>query len=173
MASVVDYQLRRAAATGRAPLTASVALAPLVRRVVASVAKVHAARTLEFQVHVPEDLRLAGDEGDLMEVLGNLLDNAAKWGRSRVAVSVRTDPSGATEVLVDDDGPGVPAADLPRVLTRGNRSDPATPGQGIGLAVARDIVETAYAGRLEIANRPEGGLRAQVRLPAAPPGSAI
>ncbi len=165
MASVVDYQLRRAAATGRAPLTASVALAPLVRRVVASVAKVHAARTLDFQIQVPEDLRLAGDEGDLMEVVGNLLDNAAKWARSRVVVSAQASPSGGTRLTVEDDGPGVPAAELPRVQTRGTRADPGVPGQGIGLAVVRDIVETAYGGRLELDNRPGGGLQARVHLP--------
>ena len=162
MATVVDYQLRRAAATGRAPLTASVALAPLVRRVAASVAKVHAGRALSFQVEVPEDLRLAGDEGDLMEVLGNLLDNAAKWARGRVRVS----PPDGTELTVEDDGPGIPAGELPRIATRGVRADPGTPGQGIGLAVVRDIVESAYGGRLELTNRPAGGLEARVHLPS-------
>ena len=172
MATVVDYQLRRAAATGRAPLTASVALAPLVRRVVASVAKVHAARAISFQVEVPEDLRLAGDEGDLMEVVGNLLDNAAKWARGRVRVSARANPPDATQLTVEDDGPGIPAAELPRIATRGTRADPGTPGQGIGLAVVRDIVESAYGGQLELANRPGGGLEARVRLPSITRASA-
>jgi two-component system sensor histidine kinase PhoQ len=164
MVAVVDYQLHRAAASGRTPLTASVPLAATTRRVIASLVKVYADRGLRFEVEVADELRFAGDEADLMEVLGNLADNAAKWARSRVRVTASASPSGETVLTVEDDGPGIPEAQMARVLERGVRGDPGPPGQGIGLAVVRDIVE-AYGGSLRLANREGGGLRVEVRVP--------
>jgi two-component system sensor histidine kinase PhoQ len=165
MDQVVAYQLHRAATSGRISLSAPVPVAPAVERVVATVTKVHAARPVAFEVHLADGLRFRGEEGDLLEVLGNLIDNAAKWARSRVRVEA---VGGAGLVLsVEDDGPGIPAAALPGLLRRGARADPATPGHGIGLAVVRDIVEGAYGGRLVVANRAEGGLRAEARFPDA------
>jgi two-component system sensor histidine kinase PhoQ len=164
MAAVVDYQLQRAAASGRTPLTASVPLAETARRVIASIAKVYAERQLRFEVEAPDELRFPGDEGDLMEVLGNLADNAAKWARSRVRVAASARGGAGTVITVEDDGPGIPVGELARVLGRGVRGDPGPPGQGIGLAVVREVVE-AYGGSLQLANRDEGGLRVEVRFP--------
>jgi two-component system, OmpR family, sensor histidine kinase PhoQ len=105
-----------------------------------------------------------------VELLGNLLDNAAKWCRMRVRVTARMEP-GATgrrplQVIVEDDGPGISAADRQRVLERGVRAaaDEAIPGHGLGLAMVRDTVEL-YGGSLHIDASPLGGARVSVELP--------
>ncbi|HET7097929.1 MAG TPA: ATP-binding protein, partial [Casimicrobiaceae bacterium] len=99
---------------------------------------------------------------DLEEMLGNLLDNACKWARSRVAVSAETD--GDRVVLtVDDDGPGLDAALREQVLQRGVRADEASPGSGLGLSIVRDLAD-AYGGSIALQPSPLGGLRATLSL---------
>jgi two-component system sensor histidine kinase PhoQ len=123
---------------------------------------------LNVQVDVARDIRFRGDEGDLMEVLGNLFDNACKWagGRVRVRIGRGDDGDGAAlMVQVDDDGPGIPADKLDAVLGRGVRADAATPGHGIGLAVVRDIVVDVYAGQVAIGASDLGGAAVTVRVP--------
>ena len=112
-----------------------------------------------------------GDEGDLLEILGNLADNACKWGRRRVAVrAYLTQHGGRAELVVEveDDGPGIPAEQAPLLLNRGQRADPTVAGHGIGLAVVRDLVEEVYYGRLDISQGRLGGalMRARLRFQA-------
>ena len=97
-------------------------------------------------------------------MLGNLLDNACKWARGRVAVSTRA-AGGFIDVQVDDDGPGVAPAKREAVLRRGVRADEAAPGSGLGLAIVRDLAEL-YGGSITLEDTPMGGLRARLRLPA-------
>src|SRR5688500_14511383 len=101
------------------------------------------------------DARFYGEQGDLMELLGNLLENAFKWARHRVLLTVsRTGPIGARrrglEIVVEDDGPGIPENEVERMLQRGQRGDERVQGHGIGLAIVRDIVR-AYRGDLVVA----------------------
>jgi two-component system sensor histidine kinase PhoQ len=110
-----------------------------------------------------------GDEGDLMELLGNLLDNAYKWcgGNVRVTaqpVSQALHHRTGLVLEIEDDGPGVPTDKLRAVLARGVRADESVPGQGIGLAVAQDIVR-AYQGTLDIGVSPLGGARLSIAFP--------
>ncbi|MBS1248390.1 MAG: signal transduction histidine kinase, partial [Proteobacteria bacterium] len=110
---------------------------------------------------------LYGDEGDLLEILGNLADNACKWCRRQVVVRAHpTDRAGRTELMVEveDDGPGIPPDQAPLLLNRGQRADPTVAGHGIGLAVVRDLVEEVYYGRLEIGQGALGGARVRARL---------
>jgi two-component system sensor histidine kinase PhoQ len=174
MQGVVDYQLRRAAASGPRSLAARpVALRPVAEEVGASLAKIHRDKAVALELTLSPDLRYPAETGDLYEIFGNLLDNAWKWSRSRVAVTAITEyhaDGRPREIVlaVGDDGPGVPAAEADAVLARGRRSDARgdVPGQGIGLAVVNEIV-ALYGGRLVIGRSPLGGAAVEVRLPVA------
>ncbi len=165
----VAYQVRRAAASGRATLTAAVPVAKVARRVMRGLDKVYADKRVAAELDDPAGGQFAGDEGDLYELLGCLLDNAYKWSERRVLLSLTSqadDGTAALELTVEDDGPGVPAPLRQAVLERGTRVDRRVAGEGIGLAVVRDIA-TAYGGRLAVDDSPQlGGARFIVHLPA-------
>jgi two-component system sensor histidine kinase PhoQ len=127
--------------------------------------KVYREKAVEFEVEVPEELSFRGDESDLMEMLGNLLDNACKYGDGQVRVAARYE-AGALWVSVADNGPGIPADERSRILQRGTRADLGEPGQGIGLAVVREIAQ-GYGGELRISGQSGGGARFELRLPHA------
>jgi two-component system sensor histidine kinase PhoQ len=164
MDRLVGYHLQRASTSGRAALMAPQAVRPAVERVVKALTKVYADKRVAVAIEVPESVRFRGDEGDLTELLGNLLDNAFKWCRARVRVRATLD-AGRLLLRFEDDGPGIAEDAAQRVLERGARSDEARAGQGIGLAVVRDIV-TAYDGRIEIARSDLGGAALVLDLPA-------
>jgi signal transduction histidine kinase len=96
-------------------------------------------------------------------MLGNLMDNACKWTRSRVTVSSEAQ-AGTIIISVEDDGPGVPVADRDVVLQRGVRADEASPGTGLGLAIVRDLAQL-YGGSIQLGDAASGGLRAVLTLP--------
>ena len=167
MSQIVNYQLQRAATSGRTVLTAPVAVAGLLLKVTASLDKVYADKRVELHLEVEPDAVFQGDEGDLLEVAGNLADNAYKCCLRRVAVAAGME-GGAQErrlvLRVEDDGPGIPRAVSKAVVRRGVRGDAATAGQGIGLAVVQDIVRV-YGGELRIDTSRWNGARVSVRLP--------
>ncbi len=168
MDDTISYQLRRAALSGRSPLGGAVDVSASVNAVVGALRKVYSGKDLQITTAVPAGLRFSGDEGDLAELVGNLADNACKWCRSQVriaAVAATTADGGERlELTVEDDGPGIPASLRDAVTQRGIRADSATPGQGIGLAIVRDIVVEVYGGELQIGASPLGGARVTVRL---------
>ncbi|MCW8874643.1 MAG: ATP-binding protein [Gammaproteobacteria bacterium] len=167
MDQIVAYQLQRAATSGRSALLQPVPIAPLLERLRQSLGKVYGQRGLRLELRVdPAQLQLRADEADLMELCGNLLDNACKWARTRVLIQATSRAEGTgLELQVEDDGPGIPEDQRDAVLGRGVRVDSTLPGQGIGLAVVCDIV-AAYGGTLAIDQSPGlGGARIQVRLP--------
>ena len=98
-------------------------------------------------------------------MLGNLLDNACKWARHRVAVSFAID-DGRLALVIDDDGAGIAGDARERVLDRGERADEQVPGSGLGLAIVDDLAHL-YDGWVELADSPLGGLRAVLILPVA------
>lgn len=167
MGQIVDYQLQRAATSGRTTLMTPVAIAPLLQRILNSLAKVYAERQLTLSLEVAEDVLFRADASDLMELSGNLLDNACKWAKQRVKISAHIETEGNNQTLlltIEDDGPGIAPEQRAVVLTRGVRIDSSVPGQGIGLAVARDIT-AAYGGKIEIdASRTLGGAQFQASL---------
>jgi two-component system sensor histidine kinase PhoQ len=121
---------------------------------------------VSWQIEIPETLSFRGDEGDLMELLGNLMENACKYGQGRVRVMGDMD-AGRLCLSVSDDGVGIPSDEADAVLQRGHRADQRQPGQGIGLAVVMDIL-SAYGGRLEIGrSKALGGAEITLSLPAA------
>jgi len=124
---------------------------------------VYADKGLAVEVKVPSQLHIAADREDMLELAGNLLDNACKWTRSRVDLTVERKP--ATLIIrVEDNGPGMAEAQVQQLLQRGVRADESTPGHGLGLAVVDDIV-SAYNGELTFGQSPLGGLSVVVKLP--------
>lgn len=163
MDRIVGYHLQRAAASGRSGMLAPLPIRPAVERMVKALSKVYADKRVEAEIAIDERLRFRGDEGDLTEMLGNVLDNAFKWSRGKVRVSAMLG-DGRLALTTEDDGAGLAEADAQRVLQRGVRADQATPGHGIGLAVTRDIVE-AYDGRVIIERSALGGAAVTLMLP--------
>lgn len=165
MQSVIDYQLKRAAAMGPRSLAARpVALQPVLTELVASLRKIHRDRDVTCDLQVPEGASYPAEQGDLYEILGNLLDNAWKWCRSRIVVTVQVGEG--LSVIVADDGPGIPEDQTEAVLNRGIRADQRgdVPGQGIGLAVVREIVGL-YGGSLRLGRSSLGGAEITALLP--------
>jgi len=156
----IDFHLAHARAAGSgATLGAHTNVAECVEALIRTLQHLHAARglTIESRVDATQSARVQRE--DLDEMLGNLLDNACKYARSRIVV---TSADGA--IVVDDDGPGI-APDLREaVLQRGVRADEAAPGSGLGLAIVRDLAEV-YGGSIALGESELGGLRAVLRLP--------
>ncbi len=164
MREIVDYQLQKAAMAGRSPLAAPLAVADVVEKIVASLHKVYADKGLRIDSEIDPAARFRGEMGDLMELAGNLLDNACKWSARQVKVTAHPLAGGHGLVLsVEDDGPGIAPDQADEILQRGVRADTVVPGHGIGLAMVRDIV-AAYGGRLEIGASPLGGARMHIEL---------
>jgi signal transduction histidine kinase len=160
----VDYQLAqaRAATPGDVPSARCPVLAS-VEGLTRTLLRIHAGRGLAIEVDVPAGHFIRGQREDLEEMLGNLLDNACKWAKSRVKIQ-SVEENGAVVLTVDDDGPGLAPAMRDRVLQRGVRADEAAPGSGLGLAIVRDLAEL-YQGTIALEDSPMGGLRSRLRLP--------
>ena len=161
MNHIVAYQLQRASTAGAARFASALRLQPVIDKTVASLRKVYAQKGVQIDAELPSALEWKIDEGDLYELLGNLLDNACKWSTHRVLLQLQPD-SEQLLILVGDDGPGV--ADPQAILKRGVRADEQVPGHGIGLAMISDIVH-AYGGELSIGRSALGGALFSVRLP--------
>lgn len=158
----IARELARAHIHGPARLGGRVALAPLARRITEALARSPAGERLAWEVAVPEGLTLSGDEGDVLELLGSLLDNAGKWARGRVRITAEP----GLVIRVEDDGPGIAPQDRRAALTRGVRLDPSVSGTGLGLAIAQDVA-AAYGGALELEASEWGGLCVRVTLPSS------
>ena len=161
MDDIVQHQLGRAIAGGAARFAPPLLLAPVVERIRDALAKVYAEKALAFSVECLPDLAWRIDEGDLFEILGNLLDNAAKWARSRVGVRVWRD-AGRLCICIEDDGPGF--TDTESVLRLHVRGDERVPGHGVGLAVVSDLV-ASHQGELKLVRSLMGGARVDIVLP--------
>ncbi len=166
---LVEYQLQRAAAAGGTTFGAAVEVKPQVARIAATLAKVHAARGLGFDLAIDPAARFHGDAGDLLELLGNLGDNAAKHARTKVLIGAvpLVGASGTRpglRLLVADDGPGFPDVERDALLQRGMRGDSAAPGHGIGLGIVNDLV-ALMGGTLRLGRSDLGGAEVVIELP--------
>lgn len=161
MDDIVQHQLSRAIASGAARFIPVLLIAPILERIQSAMDKVYAEKSLEFSVDCPPNLGWRIAEGDLFEMLGNLLDNAAKWTGSRIMVRVWR-VAGRLCICIDDDGPGF--SDTESVLQLHVRGDERLPGHGVGLAVVSDLV-VSYQGVLKLSRSPLGGARVYIELP--------
>jgi len=167
MNEIVEHQLQRAAVAGRTALGAPLPVAPAVRKILGALDKVYAGKSVQAEFDIAPEVVFRGDEGDLLEIVGNLTDNAYKWARTRVRVHARNDTAGqpGREFVfrVEDDGPGIPEDQVARVRVRGVRADASTPGHGLGVAVVQEMAQL-YGGELIISRSSLGGAAVEVRL---------
>jgi signal transduction histidine kinase len=167
----VAFYLDRARAAARATsIGVATEFGPVLDGLLRTFQKLYRERELTFESAAPVGLRFRGEPQDLTDLVGNLLDNAGKWAKSRVAVTaereVSADPSGRAyfRVHIDDDGPGLDPAARAQAVQRGRRLDESRPGSGLGLSIVVDLAAN-YGGALELGESPLGGLRATLRLP--------
>lgn len=168
MSQSVDYQLNRAAASGSMPLTAPVAVKPVAGKIVGALKKAHRDREVAVSLNIEDPVRFFGNEDDLYEVLGNLLENAFKWCNKTIHVTAHNISVPETgrkklELIIDDDGPGIAEADRELVLARGKRGDETVPGHGIGLSIVVEIVEL-YGGVISLAESKAGGAAIRIEF---------
>ncbi len=167
MNDIVSYQLKRAVKLHQTQLLAKpVRVAEVLQRLLGALAKVYRDKQMQVDTQIDAAALFFGEESDLMELCGNLLDNAFKYGRSRVQVAVR-ESGNLLRIDIDDDGAGIAETDREWVLQRGARADTVTSGQGIGLAVAVDIV-SAYGGELKLGRSVLGGASCSVSFVQKP-----
>ncbi len=170
MNDMVSYQLARAARSGHQLFAAPVAIEPHAEQIVKGLEKVYAGKGVLCEFDIAPGIQFFGEPGDLQELLGNLLENAFKWARSRVLLTVQPGEQAPNRrpgllVAVDDDGPGIPQEKVALILQRGVRGDERVQGHGIGLAIVQDLVR-AYRGTLDVSVSKElGGARFEARLP--------
>ena len=162
METTVTHQLSRASVSGPVIVGRAVNLCSLVDRLLRALHSAYADRDVKVDLLLPPDLSVRGDERDLMEILGNLLENAFKYTRSRI--SIRGELNEKVAVIIEDDGPGIEPQLRKEVLNRGARGDQVQPGQGIGLAMVQDLLEV-YEGELEIGQSRWGGALIRLTLP--------
>lgn len=142
---------------------------PVVESLARVMRKVHEERDLAIETHATEGLSFRGEKQDLEEMVGNLFDNACKWARSRVRVTVDEFGSGRenwVRLTFEDDGPGLAADQRQAALSRGMRLDESKPGSGLGLSIVVELARI-YRGRLTLEDTELGGLSARLFLPAA------
>jgi signal transduction histidine kinase len=171
MRDQVQYYLDRARAAARAAaVSSSTEIAPVVDSMTRTFTKICKARGIEFVAELTEGQRFRGEKQDLEEMLGNLIDNAGKWANTRVRITSQYAPDlghdrPAFALVIDDDGPGLPAEQRAEAARRGRRLDETKPGSGLGLAIVTDIAQL-YGGALLLEDSPLNGLRARLTLPA-------
>jgi signal transduction histidine kinase len=162
---LTDRELRRARLAGGALPGQQVDIGAELERLASAMRAIYADKALRIEVDVAPDATFFGDTEDFVELVGNLLDNAAKFCSGRVHVTVRV--AAALTVSVEDDGPGCAGEELQALTGRGVRADESLPGAGLGLAIARDIAE-GYGGALRLGRSDTlGGFRAEATLPVA------
>jgi two-component system sensor histidine kinase PhoQ len=172
MDDLVAYQLSRAATSGRQTFASAVPIAGHAEDLVQSLEKVYAAKNVLCEFEIDERAVFYGEQGDLLELMGNLLENAFKWAGHRVLLVAKAQPSSTRQrpglwLSVEDDGPGIAEDKIEKVLQRGVRGDERVQGHGIGLSIVQDIVH-AYKGELMVDRSPEfGGARFSVTLTPA------
>ena len=168
MQQQIEHYLKRARmAAQRDSVVYRTPIAPLLRRLVRVIEKLSRDKEVSLDL-AGSEIVFAGESEDFEEIIGNLLENAMKWSRNRVAVSVRALPAQGEApamfaVAVEDDGPGIPEDRAREALKRGKRLDETKPGTGLGLAIVADLVNE-YGGRLLLDRSELGGLKAVVQL---------
>ena len=162
MNSIVEYQLQRAATAGSANIGKPINVESVTRRMLDSLHKVYRDKHIVVTVEIDKSVVFRGDEGDLMEMLGNLLDNAFKWADQNIEIKAKQ-TSDQLCITVSDDGPGIAEEKADEFLKRGKRADQTTAGHGIGLSIVKNIIE-AYQGDLKIMKSRSGGAEITVTL---------
>jgi two-component system sensor histidine kinase PhoQ len=166
MQQIVDYHIKRADAGTQRLMTPAIALNTPVQRITRSLEKVFHQQGVRFINNINDGHTVRVEEGDLMEILGNLLENACKYGADEISIDCAVQQT-TTVITIKDNGPGFPEQQLDRLTKRGVRADTHQEGQGLGLAICRELIE-GYGGELSLQNRVGGGAEIVIVLPASP-----
>lgn len=174
MRGQVSLYLDRARMAARAGTIGRVTeIAPVAEALKRTLERINREKDIEIDVDCVEGARFRGEQQDFEEILGNLLDNACKWCRGHVRLrvvesdnDVRTGRPAGIRILIDDDGPGLPADKRELIRKRGVRLDETKPGSGLGLSIVADLVRS-YRGNLRLENSDLGGLRVALELPGS------
>src|SRR4029077_9036925 len=171
MRDQIARQLERARLAARSAVVGTlIDVPPVVTALARTMEKIHRDRDVAIALDVPAQARFRGEQQDLEEMVGNLVDNACKWAQSRVAIEVvannpTSDGKGRVRIIVDDDGPGLSATEREQVARRGRRLDETKPGSGLGLSIVVELA-SLYGGVRPRGTAPMGGLRAELARPA-------
>jgi len=167
MASQVDHHLRRARAAARGQAIGVRAdIDPVIDGLIRTLPRIYRDKDLTIDRSGGTGLVFRGHPRDLEDMVGNLMDNAAKWTKDRIDVVVRAEEDGFCVISICDNGPGLKPEEYEIALKRGARLDEATPGSGLGLSIVDDLAD-AYNGSFELSRARIGGLKAILRLPIA------
>lgn len=160
--TIVEYQLQRAATVGRSQLTEALALKPIAQKIISTLDKVYKDKKVETQLTISSTLNIKVNEGDLFEILGNLIENAFKWCNTKVYVSAK-ELLNKTQLIIEDDGAGINKEQRDIIILRGQRADQNTPGHGLGLAMVNEML-LLYKGSMEITESSLGGAKIIITL---------
>jgi len=163
VSELVDYQLQRAATEGHSSFQSPISLGEIIHKILKSLNKVYQAKSIVSQCEIEHDVFIHADEGDMYELLGNLLENAFKYCNKKVNIFI-TSQYKQVKIQIDDDGKGIPKKSKYNIIKRGQRIDTQVEGHGLGLAIVSDIID-AYEGTIEFKRSPIGGARFTIQLP--------
>jgi signal transduction histidine kinase len=175
MTTQVNLYLDRARMAARIGVIGRVTeVRPVSESIIRALERIYRDKQLSFSMDCPPGARFQGERQDLEEMLGNLLDNASKWARSKVVLSATALQATAAapgsgnwlEIRVDDDGPGLTGAQMVDPVIRGRRLDETKPGSGLGHSIVADLAHS-YTGKFELTQSEIGGLCARLTLPLA------
>jgi signal transduction histidine kinase len=166
MREQVDHHLRRARAAARAQGSGErTEVAPALDELARTLERIFGERGVMIDWEADEDLVFRGERQDLLELVGNVMENACKWCRRRVRAEAMGDGT-VLRVIVEDDGPGLPPDQREAVLRRGARLDESAPGSGLGLSIVEELAK-AYGGSVTLGESAWGGLKVELKLPQA------
>lgn len=167
MRQQVDHHLRRARAAARTQGQGErTSVAEILDELARTLERIFGAKGVEIDWDAPDDLFFQGERQDLLEIAGNAMENACKWGVSRVRVRAEAFGDARLRLSVEDDGAGLAPEQREEVLRRGARLDESAPGSGLGLSIIDDLAR-AYGGSVSLGGSKLGGLRLEVELPRA------
>jgi signal transduction histidine kinase len=167
MREQVDHHLRRARAAARAQGSGErTEVAPALDELSRTLERIFGERGVAIDWEAEDGLVFRGERQDLLELIGNVMENACKWSRRRVRAEAQSDGPGFLTVTVEDDGPGLPEDQREAVLRRGARLDESAPGSGLGLSIVEELAK-AYGGAVSLGRSAWGGLKVELRLPQA------
>jgi len=167
MREQVDHHLRRARAAARAQGAGErTEVAPALDELSRTLERIFGERGIRIDWEADDALAFRGERQDLLELIGNVLENACKWGRRRVRAAAESAGDGFLRITVEDDGPGLPQDQRETVLRRGARLDESAPGSGLGLSIVEELAR-AYGGSVRLCESSWGGLKVELRLPQA------
>lgn len=170
MDEIILYQLQRAFAKTEHTVIKQIDINEVIQKIHISLSKVYLEKNIHFDIQLPDNSIVYCEEGDLYEIVGNLMDNACKWCKARVKVSIELNPrkdrrNYALLLNIEDDGSGIPVGKFNEMLKRGTRADENIHGHGIGVSMVHEIIKL-LGGKLDGGKSAElGGMHWRIYLP--------